>query len=99
MQVPMKQIKIYIDRLKQDHTLKLDEAIPPDFMQIEEEGLAFEGSIHVQGEAYLVDDHLVIHLNLKSVATLPCSICNYLYRGLYRSESGFSATIRIHFGI
>jgi uncharacterized metal-binding protein YceD (DUF177 family) len=72
----MEKLKIYIDRLKDGQTLKIEETLPPDFLEIQEEELAFEDPIHIRGEAYLADEHLIIHLDIETSAHLPCSICN-----------------------
>ena len=72
----MENLKIYIDRLRGDQTVKIKETLPPEFMDITDDELAFTDPIQVQGEAYLAEDHLVIHLNMETTARLPCSICN-----------------------
>ena len=72
----MENLKIYIDRLKGGQTQKLDESLPPDFLEIDEEDLLFEDPVSLQGETYLADEHLIIHLNIETTAYLPCSICN-----------------------
>lgn len=72
----MEQLKIYIDRLKGGHPLKIEECLSPDFLDIHEEELHFKEPVHIQGEAYLADDHLVMHLSIETEALLPCSICN-----------------------
>jgi uncharacterized metal-binding protein YceD (DUF177 family) len=69
-------MKIYIDRLKNDTTQKIEETLVPDFLGVQEKDLSFIHPIHVAGEAYLADDHLVLHLSIDTIATLPCSICN-----------------------
>jgi uncharacterized metal-binding protein YceD (DUF177 family) len=72
----MEKLKIYIDRLKNSQTLEIDETLPPDFLEIDEEELTFEEPVRLHGEAYLANDHLVLHLNIETSAYLPCSICN-----------------------
>ncbi len=72
----MQQIKIYIDRLKNDQTFKIEETLSPDFLDVHDAELTFKEPILVKGESYLADDHLVIHLSIETTATLPCSICN-----------------------
>ncbi|MBS0605236.1 MAG: hypothetical protein JSS60_09420 [Verrucomicrobia bacterium] len=72
----MENLKIYIDRLKGGHTHKIEETLPPEFMDLDDDELLFEEPIHVSGDAYLADDHLIIHLNITTSALLPCSICN-----------------------
>lgn len=72
----MENLKIYIDRLKGGHPLKIEETLSPEFLDVHEEELAFEEPVHVKGEAYLAEDHLVMHLAIKTSAILPCAICN-----------------------
>jgi uncharacterized metal-binding protein YceD (DUF177 family) len=72
----MKNLKIYIDRLKGGQTLKLEESLPPDFLDVHEEDLLFAEPVRLKGEAYLANEHLIIHLNIETTACLPCSICN-----------------------
>lgn len=72
----MESLKIYIDRLKGGQTLKIDETLPPGFLDVDEEDLLFEDPVFLNGEAYLANEHLIIHLNIETQASLPCSICN-----------------------
>lgn len=72
----MKELKIYIDRLKNGQKQKIQESISPDFLEIDEEDLAFEDPVILQGEAYTANEHLVIHLDIQTTAYLPCSVCN-----------------------
>jgi uncharacterized metal-binding protein YceD (DUF177 family) len=72
----MENLKVYVDRLRGGHTMNIDETLPPEFMELEDEELSFEEPVHVRGEAYLADEHLVVHLNIDTKAILPCSICN-----------------------
>lgn len=68
--------KIYVDRLKDGQTEKIEEMAPPDFLDVHESELNFLEPVSVSGEAYLADDHLVMHLKIKTDAQMPCSICN-----------------------
>lgn len=72
----MENLKIYIDRLKNGPAQKIEETLSPDFLELDEEDLVFDDPVNLKGEAYLADDHLVIHLNIDTLAYLPCSICN-----------------------
>jgi uncharacterized metal-binding protein YceD (DUF177 family) len=72
----MENLKIYIDRLKDGQAQKIEETLAPDFLDVKEEELFFETPVQVRGEVYLADDHLVIHLDMETSATMPCSICN-----------------------
>lgn len=72
----MDKLKIYIDRLKNGQTLKIEEVISPDFLDIDEDDLVFKDPVHLKGEAYLSNEHLIIHLNIATAAILPCNICN-----------------------
>jgi len=71
------EFKIYVDRLRGGQNEEIDETVLPEALEIEDEKeVAFPASIHVFGEAYLAEDHLVLHLNISTKATLPCAICN-----------------------
>lgn len=74
------QFKIYIDRLKNGATQKIDAQLEPSFMDIDEPELSFSVPIRVRGEAYLTDEHLVIHLQAAAIAERPCSICNKIIK-------------------
>jgi uncharacterized metal-binding protein YceD (DUF177 family) len=69
-------MKIYIDRLKEGQTLKIDESLSPDFLDVHEKDLLFAEPVRLEGEAYLANEHLILHLNIETTARLPCAICN-----------------------
>lgn len=69
-------LKVYIDRLRDEKSEKIKESLPPDFIDIEDSELAFDHPIHVEGEAYMASDHLVMHLKVTTKAHMPCGICN-----------------------
>jgi len=89
----MENLKIYIDRLQGGQTLKIDETLPPSFLDVAEEDLLFEDPVRLEGEAYLANEHLIIHLNIETTATLPCSVCNdpvhipIVIKNIYLTES------------
>lgn len=72
----MENLKIYVDRLKGGNTCKINETLPSDFLEVDEEELLFDDPIEIRGEAYIVDEHLVIQLCIETAAYLPCSVCN-----------------------
>lgn len=84
--------KIYVEQLRDGHVEKIDESIPSDFLGVQEKDLEFRDKVKVQGEAYLADDVLILHLNMESDAIIPCSICNkpvayhVVILGLYHME-------------
>lgn len=66
--------KIYVDRLKNGLTEKIDFTVDSDFLDAPD--IAFSAPATVQGEAYLADEHLIIHLQAQTEAKVPCVICN-----------------------
>ncbi len=72
----MEALKIYIDRLKNGQNQAIKETLTPEFLDIQDEELAFKDPVQVKAEAYVTDDFLVIHLTTETSAWLPCSICN-----------------------
>lgn len=70
--------KIWIDRLKGGRTQKIEEALDPAFLGPDEEELQFKAKVYVKGEAYLTDDHLIVHLKAHCKASMPCAVCNQM---------------------
>lgn len=72
----MDNLNVYVDRLKNGERHCFNEALDPAFLDLPGDELSFVEKVLLKGEAYFVDNHLVIHLNISAPATLPCSICN-----------------------
>ncbi len=72
----MSPFKILIDRLKGGSTHKIDLRIDPTFLGPDEPELKFKHQVLIKGEAYLTDEHLIIHLKASTEARMPCSVCN-----------------------
>lgn len=70
------RFKIYIEQLRDGRQEKIDENFSPDFLDVQEKDLTFVDPVKVKGEVYLADDALILHFDIRTVATLPCSICN-----------------------
>lgn len=68
--------KIYADRLKGGQVEKISFTAPSDFLEIKESDLSFPHPIAIQGEAYIAEDHLIVHLQAHTQAKIPCSVCN-----------------------
>jgi hypothetical protein len=69
---------LYIDRLKDGHKQIIQEEASPDFLDIHEKELSFPHPVIVSGETYLADEHIILHLNIKTIAKIPCLVCNEL---------------------
>jgi uncharacterized metal-binding protein YceD (DUF177 family) len=68
--------KIYIEQLRESHEEKISEKLNPDFLEIHEPDLAFDKPVELEGVAYLAEQELVLHWEIRTEAILPCSICN-----------------------
>lgn len=68
--------KIFVDQLKHGHVERIEEEYSPEFLDVHEKELNFDHQVRVQGEAYTADGDLILHLDIKTEATLPCLICN-----------------------
>ena len=71
--------KVYIDRLKNGEVQRIEGSFAPSFLEVEEAELRFEKPVVVRGEAYVADEHLVIHLKASTFAKMPCAICNEMF--------------------
>ncbi len=67
---------IYIDRLREGKTEKIEDDLDPSFLDINEPELKFQEKVKTKGEAYLADDHFVLRLKAETTALMPCIICN-----------------------
>ena len=72
--------KIYIDRLKGGLVQRIEGAFDTGFLEIAEEELRFPHPVTVKGEAYLTEEHLVVHLSASTMAEMPCSVCNEMIK-------------------
>ncbi len=68
--------KVYIDRLKSGEVQKIEGSFVPSFLELDEDELHFKAPIELRGEAYIAEDHLVIHLHAKTFIEMPCAVCN-----------------------
>lgn len=68
--------KIYVDQLRDGQTEVIDETFDPLFIDMVEADLLFSDPVSVQGDVYLTNDSLILHLKVKTLATMPCAICN-----------------------
>lgn len=68
--------KVYIDRLHNGKTQRVEALFPPEFLDVNEESLRFEKPVMVHGEAYIAEEDLVLHFKVEAEVLMPCSICN-----------------------
>ena len=72
------RFKIFVERLKTSGPERIQERLPPAFVEIEEEGLLFEQPIEVNGEALVAGALFILSASLTTVVKMPCAICNTL---------------------
>lgn len=70
------RFKIYVDQLHEGYVETLSESFSPEFLDVHEKDLKFVDPVDVQGEAYLADDMLVLHIDIHTIGMIPCAICN-----------------------
>lgn len=69
---------LYIDRLKNGESETFSSDVAADFLDCSEKELVFENPVSIKGEAYVANEHLVIHLDVATTVKMPCSICNQM---------------------
>ncbi len=67
---------IYIDRLRFGSTEEIALDLAPSFLGVDEPDLKFKAPVCVRGKAYVTEDHLILHLDIKTMASMPCKRCN-----------------------
>ena len=70
------ELKLFIDRLKQEGTETFSYQLPSHLLNIEEKDLSCSSDVLIEGSAYLAIDHLIIKMNLSTTIAMPCNICN-----------------------
>ncbi len=68
--------KIYVDQLNDGKIEHLSRVFPSEIMDINDQELIFNSEVKVTGEAYQSESSLVLHMDLSTIATVPCSVCN-----------------------
>jgi uncharacterized metal-binding protein YceD (DUF177 family) len=68
--------KIYVEQLREGRERLIEETLDPEFLDVNEEDLAFVEPVEVTGSAYLAEQELVIHWDAHTEALIPCAICN-----------------------
>jgi hypothetical protein len=69
-------LKISVDLLQIQERIFIKEDLSPEFLGISEKELKIDQPIHVEGQAYLSSDYLVINFSAKTYFQMPCKICN-----------------------
>lgn len=80
---------IYVDRLRGGEVENLERTFPPDFLGISEKEVQFPEPVKVEGQAYVANDDLVLHLDVTTAVAMPCSICNDSVRVSIESKGNY----------
>lgn len=67
---------INLDQLRKKDTLPLNQVVSSAFLDLDEKDIQFGDEINLRGEAYIVDERLILHLDVLVPVILTCSICN-----------------------
>ena len=68
--------KIYVEQLREGRERKIHESLSPEFLDIHEDDLAFEKPVELEGVAYLAENELILHWDIRTEALVSCCICN-----------------------
>ena len=69
-------LKVYIERLQGSKTQKIDEILNASEISLQDDGLKFKDPIHVEGDAYVTDEWLIVQLHIHTQVIIPCALCN-----------------------
>ncbi len=84
--------KIYIEQLRDGQSEKICETFSAELLDVDEVELTFDTEVKVEGEAYLTEEMLLLHLTIHTSFLMPCAICNANVRrkieikGLYHPQ-------------
>jgi uncharacterized metal-binding protein YceD (DUF177 family) len=68
--------KIFVEQLKDGRKEKIDFTVDPEFLDLHEAEIALPSPVKIEGEAYVTDAELILHLNVETTAIVPCAVCN-----------------------
>lgn len=68
--------KVFLEQLRDGKTKKISEVFAPEFLGIQDPELILDSKVFVNGEAYIAEEEVLVHLQVKTKAKLPCAICN-----------------------
>lgn len=81
--------QIHIDRLGGERVEKIVGPFDPSFLEVNEAELQFPYPVEVKGEAYLSEDHLVLHFDASTRAKMPCSVCNEMIETMVEVKNNY----------
>jgi DUF177 domain-containing protein len=84
----MSPLEIVADRLRDGHVEEIDCELPPAFLDLREEEVAFPAPVSVRGSVYSTGDHLIFDYDVVTRVQMPCSVCNQLVETELRVEEG-----------
>lgn len=70
------EFRIYVEQLRDGQEKVIHETFEPEFLDINEDELAFEVPVKLDGVAYTAENELILNWNIKTEAVVNCSICN-----------------------
>lgn len=81
------QLFIFTDQLQEGEHERINLTLPPEFLDLSEEEIQTPSPVQVKGEAYCLDDLLILSLDVATEIEMPCSICNQTARIPLRNEA------------
>jgi len=69
-------LKIHTEHFRDGNREEFQYVLPADFLDFREEVISFHSPIHLQGEVYATDEHLILQLEAHTEIEMPCSVCN-----------------------
>lgn len=70
------QLKIFTEQLKDGRKEKIDLVLSSGFLDLTEQEIQTPYPVIVKGEAYCLDELLMIALDVETAIEMPCAICN-----------------------
>ncbi len=70
------KLQLHTQQLRDGKRDEITATLSPEFLEIQEKDITFKTPIHIQGEAYATEDHLILQLSARTEVNMPCTICN-----------------------
>ncbi len=80
-------LTLFIDRLKNGSKQLIEGSFAPDFLELDEPELKCAHPVVLRLEAYIAEEHLVLHFSASTMVAMPCAICNAMILHPIRVEN------------
>lgn len=69
-------LKIFTEQLRDERHEKIQATLPPEFLELSEKEVSACSPVVIEGEAYALDELLMVEVAVRAEIEMVCSVCN-----------------------